>query len=106
MQALIDFDGWRKWKDFTKTQSNATGTDASARKASGTGHKSSPTGPGGGSMTNSSGGTGGGKLALSSAPGRRDKRQSSSTLTTISGSGSEGIEGDREPRGSAIIAGA
>jgi len=20
MQALIDFDGWRKWKDFTKTE--------------------------------------------------------------------------------------
>jgi osomolarity two-component system, response regulator SSK1 len=24
MQALIDFDGWRKWKDFSQSTTNAT----------------------------------------------------------------------------------
>lgn len=23
MQALIDFDGWRKWKDFTQDEENS-----------------------------------------------------------------------------------
>jgi len=25
MQALIDFDGWRKWKDFSQIQQNGEG---------------------------------------------------------------------------------
>lgn len=44
MQALIDFDGWRKWKDFADTstangnvkgkgKSTATGPNAAAKKA-------------------------------------------------------------------------
>ncbi|RPB05227.1 hypothetical protein L873DRAFT_1663860 [Choiromyces venosus 120613-1] len=31
MQALIDFDGWRKWKDFTKTE-NGGGNEGKDRK--------------------------------------------------------------------------
>ncbi|KAK5626889.1 hypothetical protein RRF57_002604 [Xylaria bambusicola] len=34
MQALIDFDGWRKWKDYSqKTQDEATKKTAAATKA-------------------------------------------------------------------------
>lgn len=28
MQALIDFDGWRKWKDFSATNDASTPSDA------------------------------------------------------------------------------
>ena len=28
MQALIDFDGWRKWKDFTPQNEDASGSGA------------------------------------------------------------------------------
>jgi osomolarity two-component system response regulator SSK1 len=31
MQALIDFDGWRKWKDFTKTE-NGGGNEGKSGK--------------------------------------------------------------------------
>jgi osomolarity two-component system response regulator SSK1 len=32
MQALIDFDGWRKWKDFSQTMEQ---TEAAKKAASG-----------------------------------------------------------------------
>lgn len=33
MQALIDFDGWRKWKDFSTASSSTGNADASASGA-------------------------------------------------------------------------
>lgn len=32
MQALIDFDGWRKWKDFTQEEENSVAKKASSSK--------------------------------------------------------------------------
>ena len=32
MQALIDFDGWRKWKDFSAKQSNAGASNTGEEK--------------------------------------------------------------------------
>jgi hypothetical protein len=31
MQALIDFDGWRKWKDFTKADASDTNEKSTSR---------------------------------------------------------------------------
>lgn len=31
MQALIDFDGWRKWKDFSEAQAKEAGVKAVGR---------------------------------------------------------------------------
>ncbi|TVY51925.1 Response regulator mcs4, partial [Lachnellula cervina] len=35
MQALIDFDGWRKWKDFSQIQADGEGGDAGEKKKKG-----------------------------------------------------------------------
>lgn len=35
MQALIDFDGWRKWKDFSANTTTAAGSGSTASKANG-----------------------------------------------------------------------
>jgi osomolarity two-component system response regulator SSK1 len=35
MQALIDFDGWRKWKDFSQVQMNGGDADGEEKKKSG-----------------------------------------------------------------------
>ena len=105
MQALIDFDGWRKWKDF----SQQTQASSSVGKVVGSlGHKGSST-----STAAHKGGPGGaiasGKLAMAAGGTRRDKRLSSNpagTGTIGAGGGSEVVERDRDGgRGSAIIAG-
>jgi len=33
MQALINFDGWRKWKDFSQQQKEEADAAAAAKKA-------------------------------------------------------------------------
>lgn len=124
MQALIDFDGWRKWKDFSKTQSNAAAGSAetSSRKISGPNHshKNSAVGKGGaGAGPGSSLAQGAAvkqstTVAAASTPataaGKRDKRMSSNPLGMISASGSDGAaEGERdgrrdEGRGGATVA--
>jgi osomolarity two-component system, response regulator SSK1 len=35
MQALIDFDGWRKWKDFSQIQQNGEGDGDGDKKKKG-----------------------------------------------------------------------
>lgn len=40
MQALIDFDGWRKWKDFSSQQSDDRAAKAAALKAKSKKHRS------------------------------------------------------------------
>ena len=35
MQALIDFDGWRKWKDFSQKAKDDSSTPKSAAKGQG-----------------------------------------------------------------------
>lgn len=104
MQALIDFDGWRKWKDFSQqTQPSAPGKGTSNHA-----HKSSIAG------ASKSGGVAGlntgAKLGIAS---RRDKRLSASTTGTGTGTGttsdssrSEVADGDRDGRGTPIVAGA
>lgn len=101
MQALIDFDGWRKWKDFSQqTQPSAPGKATSNHV-----HKGSVVG------TGKAGGIGGAntgvKLGLAS---RRDTRLSASTTgtgTTSDSSRSEVVDGDRDGgRGAPIVAGA
>lgn len=57
MQALIDFDGWRKWKDFSLLQASKS-KDASAAKNAGAGAKGAN-----------------GKLAVGGG-GKREKRAS------------------------------
>ncbi|KAA6413994.1 MAG: hypothetical protein FRX48_02356 [Lasallia pustulata] len=68
MQALIDFDGWRKWKDFSSLQASNS-KDSSANKNAGAGAKGA-----------------GGKLAIP-GPGKREKRGS---VNTVAGEGVEG----------------
>lgn len=97
MQALIDFDGWRKWKDFSQqTQASAPGKATNNHA-----HKGSVAGAKGGAGGANSGAKSG--LAL-----RRDKRLSASTTgtgTTSDSSRSEVVDGDREGgRGTPIVA--
>lgn len=83
MQALIDYDGWRKWKDINK------GTD----KADKDEKTDSPLAK-----------MGKGKSAVPSATIKRDKRLSAGGMGMVassSGSGSEGTE-----MGTEIMAGA
>lgn len=113
MQALIDFDGWRKWKDFSKTQSNAAAGSAetSSRKISGPNHshKNSAVGKGGAgagsgsSLAQAAAAKQAATVAATSTPvtaaGKRDKRMSSNPLSTIGTSGGDGMaEGEREGR--------
>ncbi|CAO1596887.1 Two-component response regulator SSK1p [Xanthoria calcicola] len=101
MQALIDFDGWRKWKDFSQApQTNV----ASGKQPSPSGKTAlSPT-----SAKDSAGGANGtpikgGKKSLmlnTGLGGKKDKRLSPAGETVSSGSGSEG-----SGNGSTITAG-
>ncbi|KAL8723897.1 MAG: hypothetical protein Q9166_008227 [cf. Caloplaca sp. 2 TL-2023] len=100
MQALIDFDGWRKWKDFSQTpQPNAA-----------SGKQPSPSGKAAISPSTAKDTAGGanetpvkGKksLAVNTGGGKKEKRLSSSGEMGSSGSGSEG-----SGNGSTVIAGA
>lgn len=99
MQALIDFDGWRKWKDFSQqTQPSAPGKGISNHSHKGSVAGASKGGGVGGANT-------GVKLGLAS---RRDKRLSASTTgtgTTSDSNKSEVIDGDRDGgRGNPIAA--
>lgn len=62
MQALIDFDGWRKWKDFSQKDKDNSSTPKSAGKG----------------------------LGKSPTDRKREKRMSTSTLSG-GGIGSEGL---------------
>ena len=77
MQALIDFDGWRKWKDFSSRNDSAKSANAAI--------KISPKG-----MNGKMPGMGG-------SAGRREKRSNEIALGAISsGSGSESIDTEKE----------
>lgn len=98
MQALIDFDGWRKWKDFSQqTQPSAPGKGMINHA-----HKGSVAGASkGGGVGGTNTGT---KLGIAS---RRDKRLSASTTGTgtSDSSRSEVMDGDRDgDRGTPIVA--
>ena len=78
MQALIDYDGWRKWKDINKGTDKKDGGDEkskspiSAKKAKGPAKSTAPSGT-----------------------VKRDKRLSTGSVgmvVTSSGSGSEGMD--------------
>lgn len=105
MQALIDFDGWRKWKDFSQqTQtSSSVGKVAGSHVYKGSASAAANKGGPGGAMAS-------GKLANAAGGSRRDKRLSSSTAgtgTLGAGGGNDVVDEDRDRgRGSAIIAGA
>lgn len=98
MQALIDFDGWRKWKDFSQqTQPSAPGKATGNHVHKGSVAGASKGGGVGGANT-------GAKLGLAS---RRDKRLSASTTGTgtSDSSRSEVAEVDRDGgRGAPIVA--
>ncbi|KAL8743286.1 MAG: hypothetical protein Q9190_004346 [Brigantiaea leucoxantha] len=114
MQALIDFDGWRKWKDFSQsTVPSSTAAAAKDGKEKGKDISSSPNNAAnknavgaaaGGANTASKGGdvagsVGGEKKTPASGTTRRERRSSlgtgtalattTTTETTRSGSGSE-----------------
>lgn len=76
MQALIDFDGWRKWKDFSQqTQTSPASVKVAGNNPS---HKVSGSGlPG----TPKSGPSAGAKISPISA--RRDKMLNSGTVGTM-----------------------
>ncbi|KAI4274496.1 MAG: hypothetical protein LQ337_003886 [Flavoplaca oasis] len=104
MQALIDFDGWRKWKDFSQApQSNATSSSGKQPSPSGK-NALSPSS----AKESASGANGipikGGKKNLmlnTGIAGKKEKRLGSVGDKTSSGSGSEG-----SGNGSTITAGA
>lgn len=91
MQALIDFDGWRKWKDFSQqTQTSPASVKVAGNNPS---HKVSGS-PG----TPKSGPSAGAKISPASS--RRDKLLSSETVgkmgtgshTSLPSSGSETLD--------------
>ena len=45
MQALIDFEGWRKWRGFAGSQPTATGPVLASPMQVGDGHKPEPSSP-------------------------------------------------------------
>ena len=103
MQALIDFDGWRKWKDF----SQAPQANLSSGKQPSPSGKNALSPSGAKNVASGVNGTpvkGGGKknLVLNTGQGaKKEKRLSSSGENGSSGSGSEG-----SGHGSTITAGA
>ncbi|KAL8938640.1 MAG: hypothetical protein Q9216_003788 [Gyalolechia sp. 2 TL-2023] len=112
MQALIDFDGWRKWKDFSQTpQPSATGKQPSpsGKNANGTVIGGGGGGGANGTVIKSERKKSLGLLqtgtAAAAAAGKKEKRLSVSTegggVGSTSGSGSEG-----SGNGSTIAAGA
>lgn len=70
MQALIDFDGWRKWKDFSSLQAKD-----SAAKNAGAGAKGAN-----------------GKLAALPGTGGANKRERAEKRASVVGVG-DGVEG-------------
>ncbi|KAI4088118.1 MAG: hypothetical protein LQ344_006299 [Seirophora lacunosa] len=99
MQALIDFDGWRKWKDFS--QAPAQSTASGAKQPSPTAIKNAAHAAvvgGGGANGAAKGGERKTSLGLltTGAPGKKVRR-----LGSDAGSGSEG-----SASGSAVAAGA
>lgn len=97
MQALIDFDGWRKWKDFsqqTQSTSSSKTTSNHAHKASGVGAVGPTKGLGAGGVN-----SGGSKSGISPTTARRDKRLSGSTAGTAAGtlSGSSDMIDEQMP---------
>lgn len=102
MQALIDFDGWRKWKDF----SQQTQTSPASLKVAGSNHAHKVSGAGLPGTPKAGAGAG---AKISPVSSRRDKRLSSGALgATETGShaspdgGSEKL--DEEGGGTAIMA--
>ncbi|KAL8780722.1 MAG: hypothetical protein Q9213_006335 [Squamulea squamosa] len=103
MQALIDFDGWRKWKDFSQApQPSATlGKQPSPSGKTALSPSSAKDAAGGANGTPIKGG---GKKSLilnTGQGGKKDKKLNFSGEVGSSGSGSEG-----SGNGSAIVAGA
>ncbi|KAL8853643.1 MAG: hypothetical protein Q9221_001454 [Calogaya cf. arnoldii] len=101
MQALIDFDGWRKWKDFSQTpQPNVTSgkqPSPSGKIALSPSGAKDPTGGANGTPIK------GGKKSLmlnTGQGGKKEKKPTSSGELASSGSGSEG-----SGNGSTITAG-
>ena len=47
MQALIDFDGWRKWKDFSSLQAKDSAAKTAGAAAKSANAKVAASGPGG-----------------------------------------------------------
>lgn len=98
MQALIDFDGWRKWKDFSQQNQSFGPGKVTSNHA----HKGSVAGASKGS------GVGGANTATKPAlVSKRDKRLSASTTGTgtSDSSRSEVVDGDRDGgRGTPIVA--
>ena len=80
MQALIDFDGWRKWKDFSSLQASSSAKD-SATKNVGAGAKTAN-----GKLA--VGGVGGGKRERE----REREREKRGSVNSV-GVGGEGVEG-------------
>ncbi|KAL8993720.1 MAG: hypothetical protein Q9169_006139 [Polycauliona sp. 2 TL-2023] len=107
MQALIDFDGWRKWKDFSQTpQSNAAASSGGGKQPSPSGKNTlSPSSAKDGSSAGANGTPIKGKKNLmlnTGYGGKKEKRLSLSAGDKMSsGSGSEG-----SGNGSTITAGA
>lgn len=98
MQALIDFDGWRKWKDFSQ-QNQAFGPGKVTNNHA---HKGSVAG-----ATKGSGVGGANTAAKLALVSKRDKRLSASTTGTgtSDSSRSEVVDGDRDGgRGTPMVA--
>ena len=132
MQALIDFDGWRKWKDFSQTPAstgpNKTIAANDSNNVSGGGvvasnntTKESPTtkvatASGGGGVKTSgavgvktSGAVGGTKAALmerKTQMTRKDKRSSLGASIGVGGLSGVSEDGDESGGGMIIAAGA
>lgn len=106
MQALIDFDGWRKWKDFSQQTQPSAASGGKAAGSSGHVHKGSFAG-----AANSKAAVGtvpGGKM-MGGGAGRRDKRLSAGTVGTGAvGTAESEVEDSAKDvgRGGAIVAGA
>ena len=99
MQALIDFDGWRKWKDFSQAPKNDTTGNNNNKQpspaAKGLGKVPSPSGKnggkeiavggGGGGVGGGMGREGGGKGGEMNGAVKRERKKSLSLLDTGSG---------------------
>ncbi|KAL9010622.1 MAG: hypothetical protein Q9173_004458 [Seirophora scorigena] len=98
MQALIDFDGWRKWKDFSQAPAQSTASGAKQSSPSAIKNAAHAAAVGGGGANGAAKG-GERKMSLGlltmGAPGKKMRRLGSDT-----GSGSEG-----SGSGSAVAAG-
>jgi len=97
MQALIDFDGWRKWKDFSQQSSLELDTkDASSKKLKLTGGVSGES-VGGHGASNSAGSIEGTGAGTGTAKRKKDRKNRSS-LNSLVGIGGGGLGSARESR--------